>query len=136
MPPDALLWKPAPAEWSVQECLTHLRDAERQAFRPRISRVASEDNPHLPFFDEVAYHREHWSPDEPVQKILADFVADRAAVVSILETADWSRTGLHEQRGPITLDWLASYTVNHLWEHLSQIMRVRLNYLTRQTPGE
>ena len=129
MPAEDWLWKAGPTEWSVHECLAHVRDIERLAFLPRISRVAKEDRPAIRFFDEVAYHKEHWSPEEPLQDILAGFVADRAAIVSILETSDWSRTGVHETRGPLTLDWLANYTVNHLWEHLSQIMRVRLNYI-------
>jgi hypothetical protein len=132
LPADAVLWKPAPEEWSAHETLTHLRDAERQIFRVRIERMAGEDNPHLPAFDEVNYHKEHWNPDEPIQAILADFVADRAAEVAVLEAADWSRPGVHAVRGPIDLNWQANYVLAHTWEHLSQIMRVRLSYLTRQ----
>ena len=132
MPADAVLWKPAPAEWSVHECLSHVRDIERNVFLVRISRVVKEDRPALPNFDEAAYQRDHWNAAEPVRDLLADFVADRASEVALLETADWARTGDHEVRGPLTLDWLATYTVNHTWEHLSQIMRVRLNYLVRQ----
>ena len=135
VPADAGLWKPAENEWSVHECLTHLRDAERHIFLPRITRVVKEDNPHLPAFDEQAHHKEHWNPDEPIQNILADFVADRAAEAALLESAGWSRTGVHAVRGPITLGWLAEYTTGHLWEHLSQIIRVRLNYATRKTTG-
>jgi len=132
MPAEAMLWKPAPEEWSVHECLTHLRDIERQVFLVRITRVIKEDTPHLPFFDEAAYHKEHWNPDEPIQNILADFVAARAAEVSLLESADWSRTGVHATRGPISLGWLADYTAGHSWEHLSQIMRVRLYHATKK----
>jgi hypothetical protein len=131
MPAEALLWRPAENEWSVQECLTHIRDVERQAFLVRITRVATEDNPPLYYFDEVGYHKDHWNPDEPVQTLLADFVNDRAQEVAHLQQADWSRTGNHETRGPLTLDWLATYALNHTWEHLSQIMRVRLNYIAR-----
>lgn len=131
MPADALLWRPAGNEWSVQECLTHMRDVERQAFLVRITRVATEETPPLYYFDEVGYHKEHWNPDEPVQTLLADFVNDRAQEVALLQSADWSRTGNHETRGPLTLDWLATYALNHTWEHLSQIMRVRLNYIAR-----
>jgi hypothetical protein len=128
MPADAVLWKPAATEWSVHETLTHIRNIEREVFRFRLTQTATRDNPPLPFFDEVTYHKTHWSPDEPIQNILAEFVADRAAEVALLQTADWSRTGNHETRGPISLDWQANYIVNHTWEHLSQIMRVRLNY--------
>jgi hypothetical protein len=131
MPVEARLWKADETEWSVQECLVHIRDIEREVFLPRMTNVITKDNPPIYFFDEVAYHKEHWSPDEPVEKILAEFVADRAKEVALLETADWGRTGNHETRGSLTVDWLATYAVNHTWEHLSQIMRVRLNYLAR-----
>jgi len=132
LPADAILWKPAPEEWSAHEALAHLRDVERHVFRVRIERMASEDNPPLPVFDEVTYHKEHWRLDEPIQTILADLVADRAAEVAVLEAADWSRPGVHAARGPITLGWQANYVVAHTWEHLSQIMRVRLSYATRK----
>ena len=131
LPVEAALWKSAPEEWSVHETLTHIRDAERHVFRIRIERIANEDNPHLPLFDEVVYHKEHWNPDEPIQNILADFVADRAAEVAVFGTADWSRPAVHATRGPITLGWQANYVAAHTWEHLSQIMRVRLSYATR-----
>ena len=133
MPGDAALWKPEPTEWSVHECLTHLRNIERHVFLWRIDKIVKEDNPALPFFDEVAHQKEHWNPNESIQTMLADFVTDRAAEVALLEKADWSRPGQHPVRGPIALDWLANYVVNHTWEHLSQIMRVRLNYATRKT---
>lgn len=130
-PGDAALWKPEPSEWSVQECLTHLRNVERHVFLLRMRRMIEEENPKLEFFDEQAHQKEHWRADEPVQKILADFVEDRAAEIALLERADWSRIGQHPVRGPITLAWLADYTVGHTWEHLSQIMRVRLSYAVR-----
>lgn len=129
MPSEALLWRPAEGEWSVQECLAHIRNIERQVFLVRISRVVKEINPFLPNFDEFAYHRNHWRADEPASEILPDFLAARAELVGLLETADWARTGTHDERGPLSLDWLATYTSNHTWEHLSQLMRVRLNYL-------
>lgn len=128
MPREALLWRTAEGEWSVQECLAHLRNIERQVFLVRISKVVKESEPFLPNFDEFAYHREHWRAEEPVTEILPDFLAARAELVALLQTADWSRTGSHEERGPISLDWLAAYVCNHTWEHLSQLMRVRLNY--------
>jgi hypothetical protein len=132
-PPEAAVWRPAEGEWSVHETLTHLRDVERLVFLPRLQRVTAEDRPYLPYFDEVAYHKEHWSPDEPLADLLAGFVHDRAAECELLEqAADWERLGVHQTRGPVSLAWLAEYAIGHTWEHLSQIMRVRLAYATRR----
>lgn len=133
LPGEAALWRPAEGEWSVHEALTHLRDAERQIFLWRLQRVIEADQPLLPLFDEAAYHRAHWDAAEPLANLLADLVADRAAEVALLERApDWGRVGLHETRGPVTLAWLAEYTIAHTWEHLSQIVRVRLAWEVRR----
>lgn len=127
-PAAAGLWRPAESEWSVHETLTHLRDAERQIFLPRLRRVCAQQQPDLPAFDEGAYHKAHWDPAEPLDQILADFLADRGAEVALLEAAaDWGRLGRHQTRGPVSLAWLAEYALGHTWEHLAQIMRVRLS---------
>jgi len=133
MPANALLWRPAEGEWSVQECLTHIRNIERQVFLVRIGRIVREREPFLPNFDVSAYHREHWRADEPVSEILPDFLGARAELVALLETADWARMGTRDGRGPIDLDWMAAFATNHVWEHMSQLMRVRLNYFGRKT---
>lgn len=122
------LWRPADGEWSVHECLTHLRVVEREVFLLRIRRTATEDRPSFEIFDEVAYHKEHWNPGDSVGALLGDFVNARAEIVNVLSGADWSRIGVHATRGPVSLEWQADYALGHTWEHLSQIMRVRLNY--------
>lgn len=132
VPPEAALWRPAEGEWSVHETLTHLWIAERLIFLPRLQRVAAEDRPALALVDEAAHHKQLWRAETPLASLLADFVADRAQEVALLEqAADWSRVGVHETRGPVSLAWLAEYTVAHTWEHLAQIMRARLAYHTR-----
>lgn len=130
--PEIALWKPDPNEWSVHECLCHIRNAERHVFLLRIQRMSREDNPQLALFDEQTYQKEHYNKDEPLEAIVADFLTDRAAEVALLETTDWSRTGIHPTRGQITIGWMADYAVGHLWEHLSQAMRVRLSYATKK----
>ena len=44
-------WRPAPGEWSANECVGHLIEAERRGFAGRIRRIvdaAKGDQPHLP----------------------------------------------------------------------------------------
>lgn len=132
MPDDAASWRPAEGEWSQHETLTHLRDVERLIFLDRIRRVATEEDPLLPLVDEATHHAEHWNPDEPVASVLGDLTHDRAEICEWLEKTDWSRRGVHETRGPVSLEWLADYTLGHTWEHMSQILRVRLAYQTRK----
>ena len=126
-PPEARMWRAKEGEWSVQECLAHLRDVERLVFLERVRRILAEERPLLPNFDETTYHREHWNPDEPADAILADYASARKEMVELASAApDWTRGGVHEMRGPITLAWQIDYALGHTWEHLSQILRVRL----------
>ena len=106
-----------------------IEDIEREVFLLRIRRTAAEDRPALEVFDETQYHKDHWNADEPLEEILADFVSARAEIVAALASAaDWSRAGTHAIRGPVSLRWQADYALGHTWEHLSQMMRVRLAY--------
>ena len=126
-PPEARQWRTKPGEWSLHECLVHLRDIECQVFLPRLRRMIAEERPWMANFDEATYHREHWNADEPADAILAQYVNARNEIVELMAGApDWARPGVHETRGPITLGWQVEYALGHTWEHLSQIMRVRL----------
>lgn len=126
-PPEARLWRTKPGEWSLHECLAHLRDIECLVFLPRIRRMIAEERPRMANFDEVTYHREHWNAEEPADAILDQYVSARNEIVELMAGApDWGRQGVHEVRGPITIGWQAEYALGHTWEHLSQIMRVRL----------
>jgi hypothetical protein len=52
--------------------------------------------------------------------------------VRLLEAQPWERPGVHERLGPISVGWVAQYAMGHTWEHLSQMLRVRLNYAVRK----
>lgn len=118
LPAEAALWRAAEAEWSQHECLTHLQIVERHIFLPRMRAIV-----------EHALMLHEWHPNKPQAELLGVFAEDRRAELVLLEAGDWARMGRHEKRGPISLGWMAHYTLAHTWEHLSQMMRVRLNYL-------
>jgi hypothetical protein len=135
LPADAAAWRPAEAEWSQLECLTHLLIAERYVFLPRLRRMATEDNPFLPLVDEVALQKEHFNPGRPREELLNAFLADRQTELELLEQADWSRPGVHETNGPLNIGWVAQYAMGHTWEHMSQMVRVRLRHALSQGRG-
>lgn len=128
LPVSATTWRPAPEEWSQHECLTHIQICERHIFLPRMQAILAQDNPRLELVDETAIMQREWDAARPRAELLQAAVADRAAELALLEAADWSRPGVHASRGPITLGWVAQYALGHTLEHLSQMMRVRLNY--------
>jgi hypothetical protein len=125
-------WRAAEGEWSQHECLTHLQICERNIFLPRLQAMATQDNPFLPLVDELALMKREWNPQRPRADLLADFVEARNAEIAWLDQRDWSRQGVHETRGPISMGWVAAYALMHTWEHLSQMMHVRLDYETQK----
>jgi hypothetical protein len=134
LPEAAATWRAAEGAWSQHECLTHLQICERHIFLPRLRAIAHQDNPRLPVVDEGALMQAEWNPQHPRAALLDDFRAARREELALLEQHGWSRQGVHETRGPISSAWVAAYALAHTWEHLSQMMRVRLYYETRQ-PG-
>jgi hypothetical protein len=131
LPAEAALWRPGEKEWSQHETLTHIWIADHYIFWPRLQAMAERDNPPLPVMDEVALQQREWSPDRPRDDLLAGFLADRAAELDLLREHPWDRPGVHGALGPINMGWVAHYALNHTWEHLSQMMRVRLLYAVR-----
>lgn len=132
LPADSALWRAAENEWSQHECLTHLLICEHHIFLPRIRALTTQDNPHLPVVDEAAVMKAEWNPERSRSDLLAEFMVYRHEEHEILEQADWARMGVHAVRGPITLGWMAHYTLAHTYEHLSQMMRVRLYHAVRK----
>ena len=132
LPEDAALWRPGENDWSQLEVLAHLWIAEHFVFLPRIRAMAEEDNPFLPLVDENALMQSEWRPEQPRADLLAAILADREAELELLAGNDWARPGVHETNGPISIDWVAQYAMGHTWEHLSQIVRVRLRHALRR----
>ncbi len=128
LPAEGALWRAGEGEWSQHECLTHMWISEHFVFLPRLRAMASEDNPRLPLVDEVALQKQQWSPDRTRDDLLAAYLADRQAELELLEKVDWSRPGVHETNGPLDIAWVAHYALGHTWEHMSQMVRVRLRY--------
>jgi hypothetical protein len=128
LPAEAALWKPAPEEWSQHECLTHLWIADHYVFLPRLQKMRDEDNPFLPVIDEVALQKQEWDAGRSRDDLLAGFRADRQAELDLLAMADWDRPGTHGSLGPISIGWVAQYALGHTWEHMSQVVRVRLRH--------
>jgi hypothetical protein len=110
-------------EWSAAAILAHLRATDDiLAFRAYM--ILVRDGAPLASFDE-----RRWA--EMAGYIKADFHISleafrlrRAELVAMLRRAgpdDWQRSGLHEERGPITLLAIISDVVEHEEEHCLQL---------------
>lgn len=124
--PSALMSKrPTPDEWSVREVLAHLADnAIVAAWRIRL--VLAQDNPTLQPYDgdAWAWPYRHLLPRES----LATLRLLRRTTGDLLRRAPpgaWERVGQHPELGPRTLRQLVEGQLNHLDEHIAQIVDIK-----------
>ncbi|HEV2757806.1 MAG TPA: DinB family protein [Actinomycetota bacterium] len=111
---------PEPGEWSAEEILAHLLDAEVvNSFRWRLT--LAQDNPTLHGFDQDSWAKlAH--PSFP--EMFAAFSTLRRANVWLAEetpTERWSKSATHAERGPQTFELLLQTTAGHDLAHLKQL---------------
>jgi len=123
---DDAAWRraPGPERWSALETLAHLRDVDREVYRPRIARLLAE---HEPVFENV--HAEAWTAErgyaaEDRDAALAAWRELRGELVTMLAPlgpSDWTRLAWHSVRGPFPLAELVRDWVEHDLSHRRQI---------------
>ena len=115
---------PAPKEWSIHQVAAHMRDTEQRVFVYRAQRLVKEEHPTVENFDQEAWHRDHYSPDEPLKKIVAEYRLAHRKFVRILrdsEDADWQNWAVHPDFGKLSLEWLVVHCYQHNLGHIAQI---------------
>ncbi len=116
--------RPDPNEWSPLETVCHLRDSERAVQRPRLQRIARENNP---FISETPAPPGPGARDlsgENGYDALRDFWQERCLTLDFIQgltAADWSRPARHSIFGPTTLLEMAHFTTRHDHLHISQL---------------
>ena len=111
---------PVPGTWSIQQIVVHLQDAELVAI-DRMKRIIAEDNPLLIGFDENEFTRNLFYDDQSAEDAAATLDLARrqmARVLRKLPDTAWARTGVHNERGKLTLGDLLELYTKHLERHL------------------
>jgi hypothetical protein len=124
-------WRPEPAQWSANECVGHLIEAERRGFAGRIRRILAADRPDIPADLEdwdppavAAARRDHLRPGAELAAEFAALRVDGVALVRSLREADMDRVGLHPEVGPLRVDELLGEWVHHDRRHIRQLLAV------------
>jgi hypothetical protein len=117
----ALLQKrPEPEEWSAEEILGHIFDAEVvYAFRWRLT--VAQDGAHYPGYDQDAWTK---LPRPSFPEMLAAFASLRRANICLIEevpSEQYSRTGHHEERGPESFETSVRIVAGHDLAHVKQL---------------
>jgi uncharacterized damage-inducible protein DinB len=119
---------PVPGTWSIQQIVLHLMDSDLIG-ADRMKRVAAEDKPPtLIGYDENAFARGLFYDQLNPRTACEVFEKNRLLTGEILRrlpAAAFDRTGMHNERGQVTLaDLLKSY-VEHLDHHLTFVQHKR-----------
>ena len=127
---DAAGWRPEPGEWSANECVGHLLEAERRGFAGRIRTIlaAPPDAPAvLDAWDPPAVAAARRDDLRPGAELAGEFAALRAegvALVRSLQPGDLERMGRHPDVGPLRVDELLAEWVHHDRNHVRQMLAV------------
>ncbi|OGB91792.1 MAG: hypothetical protein A3H39_16135 [candidate division NC10 bacterium RIFCSPLOWO2_02_FULL_66_22] len=129
VPKKLLAWRPAPGKWSIHEILCHMRDAERDGYLYRYSRILAENNPTLPDVDgdKLALDRQYSRLN--LREVLRDWRTARKQVLGIVKKVrpdQWQRIWTHEHLGPMSLETiLQRQALGNDEAHLGQIENIK-----------
>jgi hypothetical protein len=118
-------WRPAPGEWSANECLGHVIEADRRGFGGRIARILERDGVEEAGWDQVAVAAERRDHERTVESLLAEFHAGRDAGIAIVERLrpdELDRAAIHAKVGRVTVRELLHEWVFHDRNHLRQVL--------------
>ena len=117
--------RPEAGEWSVNECLAHILDAEL-VVSGRYRWILAHDQPELLGYDQDLWVDRLHHPVEPASDMLASFEGLRRANLAL-----WARTpaperdryGMHRERGPESYGLTFTLAAGHDRFHLDQARR-------------
>jgi len=110
--------------WNLHQVVVHMRDVNQQVYLPRLHRIIEEDNPMFENFDGEAWMAEHYLPQEPIRKLVAEFSEQCLSTADWLKSLPleaWNRPGQHPSFGKHSLQWWVERTLAHIDEHLVQL---------------
>jgi DinB superfamily len=127
-------WRPEPGEWSANECVGHLIEAERRGFAGRIRTIlagaradGSFESPTLETWDPPAVAEARHDNMRPAAELASEFAAARAdsvVLVRSLSDRDLGRSGNHPEVGVLRVDELLAEWVHHDRNHIRQLLAV------------
>jgi hypothetical protein len=121
---EDLLAVPDPAanvgRWSIQQVVIHCMDSDLVS-TDRMKRMIAEDNPTLLGYDENKYVAGLFYNEQPVEDAVRIIDLSRktfAKVLRKLPPEAFERTGVHNERGRLTVGSYLKAVVDHLEHHI------------------
>jgi hypothetical protein len=117
---EQILARPVAGKWSTLEVVCHLADFE-PIFADRMKRVIAEDRPSLLGADEKHFAATLAYQSRDLEEELTLIEQTRRQMARILGTLRpevLTRVGVHNERGPLTLEQLLKGATGHLLHHV------------------
>jgi hypothetical protein len=115
--------RPSPGAWSALETMGHILDAE-VVYSARYRFIVAHDEPPLLGYDQDLWVTRLRHNDDDVSALLDHFEAMRLANIAMWRHStptDRGRAGLHDERGPESLDLSFRLIAGHDRVHLEQV---------------
>ncbi len=124
---DALRRTPGSGEWSIIETACHIRDVE-QFYAERLTKIARLDHPRFWAMnsERLATARRYREAD--LKSVVKEFRQRRRDTLTLLRALPhpiWQRTGIHPERGEMTIEQLATRLGQHDQRHLGEIRNLK-----------
>jgi hypothetical protein len=121
----ALRWRPAAQEWSINEVIGHLIEADKNGFAGRIQAILAEEEPKLIAWDiaGTVARRRDWERDgfELIEE-LAAMRQENTRFIPQLTSEQLTRSGIHPSVGELQVVDLIFEWVHHDRNHIKQIL--------------
>lgn len=121
--------RPGPGTWSIAELVVHLLDCDL-VYADRMKYIIAEENPTLLAFDENGWITALDAQNMPVEEAVNLLVANRHWMTRILRKlpeSAFARSGMHTERGRLTLADCVVTMANHIDHHLKFLYGKRAN---------
>ena len=125
LPKAVTTFHPADGEWSINEILGHLIEAERRGFAGRIKVLLATKDPQLEAWDQNEVARGRRDDMKTATKLVTELERMRAESVTLvrgLKAADLKRGGQHPKVGWLRVEDLLQEWVHHDRNHIKQIL--------------
>jgi hypothetical protein len=118
---------PVPGTWSIQQIVFHIMESDLIA-TDRMKRIAAMENPLLIGYDETAFGERLFHEQLDLGLACELFEKNRLLTGELLRRLPdeaFARTGVHNERGKISLGELVADYADHLEHHLKFIRQKR-----------
>ncbi len=114
--------------WTTHQILSHVMEVETLAFLPRLKLALTQNGAPSSVYSPEEWLNQRYRTDAKVTQMLAQIRTARRSMIKMLSTcskSDWQSYVVHPRYGNLTVEYIASHAVDHMYEHLTDLWRAR-----------